>query len=111
MNLYIIGSVTGIEHDNRPEFERAQEALWKSENTNVVLTPFDCIEGECTWEQAMAQSIITMMTWWRFSLGKVDLCGFGIATLDGWEVSRGARIEHDLAVALGIPVKPWREWL
>jgi len=31
--------------------------------------------------------------------------------LDGWEKSRGARIEHDLAEALGIPCKPWREWL
>ena len=36
---------------------------------------------------------------------------FGIAMLDGWEDSKGARIEHDLAEALGIPCKPWREWL
>lgn len=35
----------------------------------------------------------------------------GIAMLDGWEDSKGATIEHDLAEALGIPCKPWREWL
>lgn len=35
----------------------------------------------------------------------------GIAMLDGWEDSRGARIEHDLAMSLGIECRPWREWL
>ena len=35
----------------------------------------------------------------------------GIAMLDGWERSRGAKIEHDIAEALGMPCRPWREWL
>lgn len=37
--------------------------------------------------------------------------GFAIAMLDGWEQSRGARIEHNLAKALGIECRPWMEWL
>lgn len=39
--------------------------------------------------------------WWEFA----------IAMLDGWEQSRGARIEHNLAKALGIECRPWMEWL
>lgn len=46
---------------------------------------------------------------WTFSREYDE--GFGIAMLDGWEESKGARIEHDLAEELGIECRPWREWL
>lgn len=35
----------------------------------------------------------------------------GIATLENWRKSKGARFEVRVAKALGIPVKPFREWL
>lgn len=35
----------------------------------------------------------------------------GIALLDGWEDSRGAQIERELAHDLGIPVHPLHVWL
>lgn len=35
----------------------------------------------------------------------------GLAMLDGWEDSRGAQIERELAIDLGIPVYPIHRWL
>ena len=46
MNLYVIGPVSGIEDDNRPEFERVSEKLWESPNVNIAITPFNIVECE-----------------------------------------------------------------
>ena len=35
----------------------------------------------------------------------------GVAYLPGWENSRGAKIEMELARALGFPVRPYAKWL
>ena len=35
----------------------------------------------------------------------------GVAMLDGWEQSRGARLERQVAEACGIPCKTVNEWL
>lgn len=110
MNLYVSGPVTGIKDDNRPEFERVKMELKRA--GYLVTIPHHLIEDikDITWEMAMMRCIheFTVQMGW---CGEIFPVYEGIAMLDGWEVSRGARIEHDLAVALGIPVKPWREWL
>lgn len=46
----------------------------------------------------------------RDSLRDIADCD-GIALLDGWEDSRGAQIERELASDLGIPAHPLRKWL
>lgn len=46
----------------------------------------------------------------RAALRDISECD-GLALLNGWEKSRGARIEHDLAVSLGMPVKQVEAWL
>ena len=33
------------------------------------------------------------------------------AMLEGWEESKGARLEHDICEAIGMPCKPWWEYL
>lgn len=107
MNIYIIGPVTGIPKENRPEFERVRKILIKSGYEATI--PHDVIPKHVPWKEAMHLSIQKMLSMWSFC----DICDedFGIATLDDWENSNGARIEHDLAEALDIPCKPWREWL
>ncbi|MNP31583.1 hypothetical protein D3C76_1247100 [compost metagenome] len=40
-------------------------------------------------------------------VAKVDY----VVTLPGWENSRGAKVEVDLAHGLGLPVKPLHEFL
>lgn len=104
MNIYIIGAITSIPDENRPEFERVRDELKKAGHR--VFTPHDIVPKADSWEHAMRKCIAAMMAAWSAYREE-----FGIATLDGWENSKGARIEHDLAVALGIPVKPWQEWL
>lgn len=114
MRLYIIGPVTGIKDDNLVEFERVKKEL--QEAGMAASIPHDFIVFEVTWEQAMRISICRMLDCFEAynvteDRNVVVNRYYGIALLDGWEDSKGATIEHDLAVALGIPCKPWREWL
>lgn len=107
MNIYVIGPVTGKENENREEFMEARTYLTISGHQADI--PHTVVRKGSTWEQAMKGSIYRMLHLWTFSIEYEE--SFGIAMLDGWEQSRGARIEHDLAVALGIECRPWREWL
>lgn len=50
------------------------------------------------------------LSYMRDSLHDIAECD-GIALLDGWETSRGARVEHELALGLGLPVYPLHRWL
>lgn len=104
MNLYVIGQVTGMPKNNLPTFNQVRGELM--ENGHRATIPHDSIGARWSWEKAMSRSIQTICS-------KLDIHGdnFGIAMLDGWENSKGAKIEHDLAEALGIPCKPWREYL
>lgn len=112
MNLYIIGPVTGIEDDNRFEFSVAYGELLCADKFISVTYPHLFIPSGTDWKVAMTLSIGRMMIAWNNALHrKTERDDFGIAMLDGWEESKGAKIEHDLAVSLGIPCKPWREWL
>ena len=112
MNIYIVGPVTGIENDNREEFERVKVKLW-SIGASVDI-PHDYIDERVGWEDAMLVSV-HLLTQFNAMLHhdppRYEPHYDGVAMLDGWEESRGARIEHDLAEALGIECKPWREWL
>lgn len=104
MNLYVIGAVTGKESDNLPMFNHVRgELMMKGYRVSI---PHDRISSGTGWKKAMGHSIEHIgnaLSW--------NPDSFGIAMLDDWQDSKGAKIEHDLAVSLGIPCKPWREWL
>lgn len=105
--LYIIGPVTGMLDKNRPAFFEAASSLRFAGYKEDL--PHRWVIPGTSWEEAMTESIRRMMGMWANSIKEGS--EFGIAMLPGWEDSKGAKIEHDLAVALGIPCKPWREWL
>lgn len=105
-HLYVIGPVTGIKDDNRPEFEKVKRELERKCGAFATI-PHELIPKRTPWHTAMLISIHTM-TQYLFPSREPQ---FGIAMLDGWEKSKGARIEHDLAVSIGIHCKPWMEWL
>lgn len=110
MNLYLIGPVTGIEYNNRPEFERVRAIMESSKKDLAVTIPHDFINQEkCRWDVAMRLSFLNMLK----SSEIYQDCTFysGIALLDGWEQSRGARLERYLATELSFKTKPWQEWL
>lgn len=97
MRLYIIGPVTGIDFDNRPEFTRAKFRLEGAGYEPSI--PHDFVPQYADWETAMKVSIAHLL--------EAD----GVALLDGWQDSRGARLEYDIARRLSIPAYDVAWWM
>ena len=96
MRIYVIGPVTGREDRNRPAFEQAARTLERSGYD--VCVPHWFIPDSAEWGIAMRRSIEMLV--------KCD----GVACLPDFGKSKGARIEADLACALGMPVKMVETW-
>lgn len=106
-SLYIIGPVTGKAHDNKAAFEEARLTL-KADGFLCAI-PHDYINEGTDWNTAMRISITAMLS---LEHGIRNKPAFdGVAMLDGWEESEGAKIEKQVAESLGIPCRPWREYL
>lgn len=106
-SLYIIGPATGKPNDNKEAFVSARRAL--KADGYLCAIPHDYINDGTDWNTAMRISITAMLS---MEHGLKRKPAFdGVAMLDGWEESKGAKIEKQLAEALGIPCRPWREYL
>jgi hypothetical protein len=86
--IFISGKMTGIENFNYPLFNKIAAELRALGHT--VENPAENKEQD-TWEDYMRLALRQMLT-----------CDV-VAQLPGWEDSRGARMEHDVADELGIP--------
>ena len=90
--VYLSGPMTGIPAFNRPLFHEVAARLrglgFK------VLNPAEFFLGDVSlpWSMYMRASVEALL--------RADL----VATLPGWENSRGAKLEVAVAEALGIPV-------
>lgn len=108
--IYLIGPITGMEDGNRPAFERAKAEL--NEAGHLARTPFDVVpqddEHSKLWEFCMKHSLRHILKEWDY---ENEPPAFKVGLLPGWESSEGASIEYELASSLGIPCKPYREWL
>lgn len=96
--VYVSGPMSGLPDLNFPAFHAAAAQL-RAAGFEVVnpaelnpdpATPY----GECL----------------RNDIAALCTCS-GVATLPGWERSRGAKLETDNARAFGWPVMPVGEWL
>jgi|SRR5690625_671840 len=87
--IYICGPMSGIKDYNRPKFNRIAEEM-RREGYDVF-NPAE-IKGQPNWgwQQYMRRAISGMMT--------CDL----VYVLNGWETSKGANIEIDLANKMDI---------
>lgn len=103
--LYLIGPVTGKPNDNREAFEEASARL-EVDGYAVDIPHVYTNLGE-DWGFCMRRSITAMLAIDH----KGDSLFDGVAMLDGWEESEGAKIEKQVAEALGIPCRPWRDYL
>ncbi|MEX3961046.1 DUF4406 domain-containing protein [Paraburkholderia sp. EG286B] len=93
MKLYIAGPMTGYAELNFPAFH-AEAARLRALGFEVV-NPAELNTGsDGDWLTCMRVDIAAMMT---------EKCD-GVALLPGWENSRGAPIEHNLARDLGLRV-------
>lgn len=96
--LYIAGPMTGLPEFNYPAFRAAAATLQglgfevEDPSTNVNPTPED------------------YRGWLRAGLAQLIRCD-GVALLDGWEHSGGARLEVNVAATLGMRVHRLPEWV
>ena len=91
MRVYIAGPITGFDLQERIlTFRKYQSDLQAVGNTTV--NPFDCHPLGIPWEEAMKADIKELVS-----------CD-AIYLLPGWAESKGARIEFNLAVDLGMEV-------
>jgi hypothetical protein len=89
--IYIAGPMSGLPDFNYPAFHAAAERL-RGLGFDVE-NPAENPEPRCgTW-----------LGYMRMALTQLAKCD-GVALLDGWQDSRGARIERELALKLGLPV-------
>ncbi len=90
--IYLSGPMTGIPEFNFPAFTAACEALRAA--GHEVVSPHELIDNtDQAWSYYIRHDLIAMLTH----------CN-SIALLPGWYDSRGAKLEFQVAVALGFEV-------
>ena len=88
MYVYLSGPMTGLPDLNFPAFAQGEEIL--SQDGQTVLNPTKLGEPQgWEWADFMRRDIVAMLQ-----------CN-GIALLPGWEKSRGALLEYQVALSLG----------
>jgi len=97
-----LGGTANAGDHNYPAFNAAAEAL--RTHGIGVLNPADAEKYNRTdrpqaWDWYMRHAI-RMVT-------RAD----GLALLPGWEQSKGATLEHQIGTALGLDIRPLKEWL
>ncbi|MDR0675737.1 MAG: DUF4406 domain-containing protein [Elusimicrobiota bacterium] len=98
--LFLSGPITNID-DYRKRFDQDDNLLtskgWAVANpTRMGLEIFP--DTEDGWKDCMKETISIMIK-----------CN-GVALMDGWEKSRGSKIEKEIADILGIPTKTVIDW-
>ncbi len=92
--VYISGPITGIK-DYKRNFAQAVELLFNKGYQTINPAGMEIKDG--TWEQYMRADLSLMLQ-----------CD-SVYMLQGWKKSKGATIEHDLAVTLGMKVSGAKE--
>ena len=96
MRLYLSGQMTGLPEFNYPKFNYVAKKI-RSNETYQVINPAEWFEGKTNLPRHwyMRQDIQNLL--------KVD----GIVMLDGWQHSKGARLELAIANELGLEIYRW----
>jgi hypothetical protein len=103
VKLYIAGPMSGYTDFNYPEFMWAADRLERL--GYKTLNPCD--------NQAELTARMEAPTWndyMRASIAQV-IQADAVAVLEGWSLSRGARLEVEIAHALHMPVLPVQVWI
>lgn len=89
MKIYLAGPMTGLPNLNFPAFH-AEAARLRALGHDVVNPAEINPDHTMAWEACMRKDIAVLVT-----------CDT-VAMLDGWQHSRGARLEHHIAMELGM---------
>lgn len=102
MKLYIAGPMSGLPDFNYPAFFAAEEQLkaagYEAENPARNELPAERAD-EPMWRTFMRMSLV--------QISRVD----GLALLPGWGDSKGARLEQEIGLKLGLHVRYLEVWL
>ena len=101
MRLYVAGPMSGLPDFNYPAFNAAERVL--RVRGYAVLNPVKAEEHNDTGKPQT-------WDWYMRHALRMVLDSEGLALLPGWENSRGATLEVQVAKALGLPCKPLSEW-
>lgn len=106
MRIYISGGIAGFEVEERKQEFRAA-ASWALSNGHYPVNPFDCLpeqhpEKPCPKGYAQGEGH-TSACHLRADLQALLRCD-AILMLEGWELSRGARLEHNVAADCGLQI-------
>lgn len=99
MKVYIAGPMSGLPEFNYPAFFAAADQLTAAGIEPINPARADGREGCKEWLDFMRASLL--------DLAACD----GIATLPGWQDSRGAALEVHIARSLDLPVRPVEAWM
>lgn len=88
--VYIAGKVTGLDY-NKAQRKFDNAAAYLELNGFVAVSPMDFVHPEATWEEAMKISLNLLI--------QSDM----IWMLPGWQDSKGATLEREIAMKTGIP--------
>lgn len=89
--IYVAGPMTGHPELNFPAFHAVAAAL-RAQGHHVENPAEINADPDAEWLACM-----------RMDIARLVLCD-GVHMLPGWEKSRGARVEHGLAVGLGLEI-------
>lgn len=90
MKLYLAGPMTGLPDLNFPRFH--EEAARLRALGHEIINPAELNPTSNDWLECM-----------RIDIRELVMCD-GVALLEGWHQSRGATLEHDIGVRLGLHV-------
>ena len=90
--IYIAGQVSGLPYEQAMEnFKKAEEFLYSRGDTPV--NPTKSCDVSWSWKKCM-QTVIPLLV-------NCD----GIYMLKGWKASHGAKLEHFIALKLGLKIE------
>lgn len=93
--VYIAGAVSNLPYQEAMEnFKKAEEFLYSRGDTPV--NPTKHCDVSWTWDECMKKTIPLLLTCDK------------IYMLKGWKQSRGAKLEHFIALKLGIRIENQR---
>lgn len=91
VRVYIAGPISGLPDGNRPAFAAAADMIRRIGAEPIDPHHVSDMAGVTTWRDCMIADLAELI--------HAD----AVFLLPGWSLSRGAKIEADLALALAIP--------
>lgn len=100
MKLYLSGPMTGIPEKNKREFDRCSQALREKGHEVVVPEPIENADpGTNDYDACLKQDLIDMLG-----------CE-AVVVMNGWNNSRGARLEVTTAIQVGMRVANFSDFM